>query len=382
MRIIIAITILLLILGSSGYYVYIRATQAFPETFVKSAPMLILYVFLLSSFFIAKMLENYSIGILSNLLVTIGSFAAGLFLYAFLFVVFFDIIRLLNYMIPFYPDFVTADYQKTKLILGVITLIGITSIFVIGYINARTPKVKTLDISINKSKSGLDTLNVVAVSDIHLGTMVNKNKTRRLINAINALNPDVVLIGGDIIDDNLNVVKHYGLLPLFKEINSKYGVYSCMGNHEYISRAHNDLPYFEENGIHILVDSTVKIDDKFYIIGRDDIHGESVWGKKRKSLEELTKDIDTNLPVFLLDHQPYKLEEVAKHGIDLQFSGHTHNGQFWPLNYITGLIFEEDWGYLKKKDTHFYISSGYGTAVIPIRVSNDSEIVNFKVFNK
>jgi len=374
------ISILLLLLGSSGYYVYIRATQAFPGIFVKSVPILILYIFLLSSFFIGKIVENYSIGGFSNLLVNIGSVAAGLFLYALLFVIFFDIIRLLHNFIP-YPAFITADYQKTKLILGIITLISISSIFVIGFINAGNPKVKNLDISINKSNSDLKTLNIVAVSDIHLGTMVNIRKTKRLIKAINDLNPDVVLMGGDIIDDNLNVVKYFELLPHFKDINAKYGVYSCLGNHEYISRAHEDLPYFEQNGIHMLKDSSVKIDDSFYIIGRDDIEGKSISGKPRKSLDELTRGIDFDLPVFLLDHQPYKLEETAKYGIDLQFSGHTHNGQFWPLNYITGLLFEEDWGYLKKKDTHFYVSSGYGTAVVPIRVSNDSEIVNIKISN-
>ncbi len=120
-------------------------------------------------------------------------------------------------------------------------------------------------------------------------------------------------------------------------------------------------------------------DDKFYIISRDDIEGKNISGKKRKSLDELTKDIDFNLPVFLLDHQPYYLEKTAEYAIDLQFSGHTHNGQIWPLNYITGLLFEEDWGYLKKKDTHFYISSGYGTAVMPIRVGNNSEIINIRL---
>ena len=375
------ISILLLLLGSSGYYVYIRATQAFPGTFVKSVPILILYIFLLSSFFLGKIVENYSIGGSSNLLVNIGSVAAGLFLYALLFVIFFDIIRLFHNFIP-YPAFITADYQKTKLILGIITLISISSIFVIGYINAGNPKVKNLDISINKSNSDLKTLNVVAVSDIHLGTMVNTRKTKRLIKTINDLNPDVVLIGGDIIDDNLNVVKYFELLTHFKDIESKYGVYSCLGNHEYISGAHKDLQYFEQNGIHMLKDSTVKIENSFYIIGRDDIEGKSISGKPRKSLDELTRDIDFDLPVFLIDHQPYKLEETAKYGVDFQFSGHTHNGQFWPFNYITGLIFEEDWGYLKKKDTHFYISSGYGTAVVPIRVSNDSEIVNIRISNR
>ena len=371
----------MLILGSSGYYVYIRATQAFPGTFVRTVPILILYIFLISSFFIGKIVENYSISGFSNALVTLGSVAAGLFIYGLFFVIFFDVIRLVNYTIPFYPSFITADYQKTKLILGIITLVSISLIFIVGYVNASTPKVKNLDITINKSNSDFNTLNVVAVSDIHLGTMVNHTKTKRLIKTINDLNPDLVLIGGDIIDDNLNVVKYFGLLTHFKDINAKYGVYSCLGNHEYFSRAYTDLPYFEKNGIHILKDSSVKIDDSFYIIGRDDIEGEKMLGKQRKSLDELTKDIDFDLPVFLLDHQPYKLEETARYGIDLQFSGHTHNGQFWPLNYITGLIFEEDWGYLKKKDTHFYISSGYGTAVVPIRVSNDSEIVNIKISN-
>jgi len=164
-----------------------------------------------------------------------------------------------------------------------------------------------------------------------------------------------VLIAGDIIDDNINLVMHDNLLPYFKNIKSKYGVYSCMGNHEYISRAYKEIDYIEENGIKILRDTTIKVDDKFYIIGRDDIEGKSIWGKERKSLDELTKDINFDLPVFLLDHQPFKLAETAKYPIDFQFSGHTHNGQIWPFNYITGLMFEEDWGYLKKNNSHFYL---------------------------
>ena len=140
-----------------------------------------------------------------------------------------------------------------------------------------------------------------------------------------------------------------------------------MCNHEYIGRAYSDIDYFEQNGIHMLKDTTLKIDDKFYIIGRDDIEGKSFSGKRRKSLDELTREIDFKLPVFVLDHQPYKLEKTAEFAVDLQFSGHTHSGQIWPFNYLTGLLFEEDWGYLKKKNTHFYVSSGYGTAAMPIR---------------
>ncbi len=381
MRFIIFISIFFLLFGLAGYYVYIRTTQVFPGTFVDSITFLILYIFLLTSFFAGKLVEAFSIGFISSTLVKIGSVGAGVFLYALLFVIFFDFIRLINYIIPFYPGFVTADYQKAKLFVGIITLSIISVIFIAGYVNAKNPRIKNLNITINKKQIGFDKLNIVAVSDIHLGTMVNKTKIKRLIHIIKQLNPDLVLIAGDIIDDNIKVVKHYDLLNWFKDLNPKYGVYSCLGNHEYIGRAYTHLDYFEKNGIHMLKDTTIKVDDKFYIVGRDDIGGKSFSGKKRKSLDELTKNIDFKLPVFLLDHQPYKLEKAAEYAVDLQFSGHTHNGQIWPLNYLTGLLFEEDWGYLKKKNTHFYISSGYGTAVIPIRVGNKPEIVNIIITN-
>ncbi len=382
MRILIIISILLLIFGSSGYYVYIRAMQAFSGTFATSIPVLILYILLISSFFIGKIIEHYSIGFLSNALIKIGSVSLGLFLYAFLFIVLFDFIRLVNYIIPFYPAQITANYQNTKLIIGLCSLTFIFFIFINGYFHALSPKVKNLDITINKNKASFDTLHIVAVSDIHFGTMVNKTKAKRLVNIINKLNPDMVIIAGDIIDDNINVVKHFKLVEYFKELNPKYGIYSCPGNHEYISGAYKDFEYFEKNGIHMLKDSAALIDNKFYIIGRDDIQGKIITNKDRKSLNELTKDIDFNLPVFLLDHQPYKLDKTAEHAVDLQFSGHTHNGQMWPFSYLTGLLFEEDWGYLKKKNTHFYISSGYGTAVIPIRVGSSSEIVSIQIRNE
>lgn len=382
MKIALIISIFILVFGSSGYYLYIRLAQAFSGTFVTSKIALAIYVFLISSFLIGKIIEHASIGVLSNTLVSIGSFALGFFLYAVMLIVLFDFIRLINHFIPFYPAFITVDYQKTKMILGLISVGIVTSIFFIGYFNARTPKVKNLEMVINKTAADFKELNIVAVSDIHLGTMVNKSKTKRLIAKINELDPDLVIIAGDIIDDNIEVVKYYHLLEYFKELKPKYGVYSCLGNHEYISRAHNELDLFEQNGIQMLKDTTVFVNKQFYIIGRDDVQGKIVSGVERKSLDDLTKDIDFNYPVILLDHQPYKLNETTEFAIDFQFSGHTHNGQIWPANYITGLLFEQDWGYLKKKNTHFYISSGFGTSAMPIRVGNDSEIVHIQLRNE
>jgi predicted MPP superfamily phosphohydrolase len=86
-----------------------------------------------------------------------------------------------------------------------------------------------------------------------------------------------------------------------------------------------------------------------------------------------------NLPVILLDHTPVKLNEAVENKIDLQLSGHTHNGQMFPLNFITKLIYEVSWGYLKKEDTHFYVSSGVGSWGPPVKLASDAEIVNIKI---
>ena len=381
MRMLVFFSIVFTVFSLAGYYVYSRLSQAFPDSYVTSKLGLGLFIFLLFCFFIGKIWENASINIFSESLIRIGSIAAGYFAYAILFILFFDLLRLINHFIPFFPNLITENYLQAKFIIG-LSSFGIISLFMlIGFFNTINPKLKPLNLEINKPTSDLKELNVVAVSDIHLGTWVNKKNVQRLVQKINELKPDVVLIGGDIIDDNIEVVKHHQLLEELKKIKSKYGVYSCLGNHEYISGAHKQLEHFEQNGIRMLKDTAELVNNQFYVVGRDDIQGKNMNGVERKSLESLLSDLDISKPILLLDHQPYKLDEVSKYAVDLQFSGHTHNGQFWPLNYITGLIFEEDWGYLKKENTHFYISSGYGTAVVPIRVGNDSEIVQFIIKN-
>ena len=382
MRIIILLSAFLIVFGLVGFYVYKRIIQAFSKIIKNPKTVFPVYFFLLFSFFLGKIIEFFSINIISIALVKIGSILISYFLYTLIIIVFIDIIRLINKIIPLYPKFIKSNYQKTKLIIGISSFIIVSAIVSYGYINALSPKIKKLNIVINKNENGFKELNIVAVSDIHLGISVNKRKTKKLIKKINELKPDLVIFGGDLIDENIKVVEYFNLLKYFKNIKSKYGVYSCMGNHEYISRAYKDLNYYEENGINMLRDTAVKIQDKFYIISRDDISGINISGTKRKTLKDLTKNIDLKLPVILLDHQPCELEKTADYAIDFQFSGHTHNGQVWPFNYITGMIFEEDWGYLKKKNTHFYISSGYGTAVIPIKICSDAEIVNIKIINK
>jgi predicted MPP superfamily phosphohydrolase len=382
MRIALFFSLFFLLFGSTGYYLYLRLTQAFSGTFVSSRWFLIVYIFLIISFLIGKIIEHFSIGFLSHALVSLGSITLGFFVYALMIIVAIDFFRLINWIIPFFPGFITSNMQRSAFILGWTSIILVTIIVIKGYINAYSPRVNKVEITINKPKANFDSLNIVAISDIHLGTLVNESKLQRLINTVNALKPDVVIIAGDNIDNNIKVVQQDKLLEHFKDIHSKYGIYSCMGNHEYISGAHHHLDYFAKNAVQMLRDTAVFVGDRFYIIGREDISAVRKTNHKRKDIGQLTENLDFDYPVILLDHQPFKLEETAKYPIDLQFSGHTHNGQLWPFNYLTAKIFEQDWGYLKKKNTHFYISAGFGTALIPMRLGSYSEIVSIRMVNR
>ena len=382
MKIALFFIVFILLFGSTGYYLYIRLTQAFEGAFVSSRWFLVAYTFLMISFILGKFIEQFYMGGLSHILVSIGSITLGFFFYALLSIVFIDLFRMVNHFIPFFPAFVTEHHQQAKFIAGIIATIVVFVIVGKGYLNAFKPHITDIKIEINKPKANFEELSIVALSDIHLGTMVNKAKVQRLIDAVNKINPDVVIIAGDNIDNNIKVVMHDQLLELFKQLKPKYGIYSCMGNHEYISGAHHELGYFEKNGIQMVRDTAILVSNQFYIIGRDDITVKRVTGKARKSITELSKEIDFEYPALLLDHQPFKLNETAEFPVDLQFSGHTHNGQIWPANYITGLLFEQDWGYLKKKNTHFYISAGFGTAGMPIRVGSHSELVHIRMRNE
>jgi len=119
-----------------------------------------------------------------------------------------------------------------------------------------------------------------------------------------------------------------------------------------------------------LRDSVCLVDSSFYLIGRDDR-----TNTKRKSLKELVTGLNVNLPRILMDHQPYHLDEAEKNNIDFQISGHTHNGQFFPGNLFVKKIYELGYGYLKKGNSHFYVSSGLGIWGPQYRIGTESELV-------
>jgi uncharacterized protein len=362
-----------------NFYVFIRGWQALPQGNVVRKIYLVLFLITFFSFIGGRILERYYYSTFTDILIWIGSFWFAAIMYFFFLVIFLDVLRTINTSTPLYPAFATFDYERTKQIVFIASVLIVGGILTYGYFNAKNPRIQKLELNIAKNCGELKELNIVMISDMHLGTIISNSRLTNIIDKTNSLNPDIILLAGDIVDEDLGPVIRNNLGETLKNFKSKYGTFGITGNHEYIGGVEDACTYLNAHNINMLRDSVVKIENAFYIIGREDRDINRFSGKKRKSLEELVRQADKNCPLILMNHQPFDLDESVKNDIDLQLSGHTHHGQMFPLNFITSLVFELSTGYLKKGQTNFYVSTGAGTWGPPVRIGNTPEIVNIKL---
>lgn len=368
------------VFAAANFYVFISGWNSLPAEYRLYYSIVFGFMFLSFPIFLLDRLIFKSFpAAINSFLHWVGSVWIGFFTYALLAVIAVDILRLLNLIIPVFPQSFYSNYQQTKFIAFIAVSVIVLFVFLFGFINARVPKIKKLTLDIPKKAGGFKSLKVAAASDIHLGVIVTNSRLKRIVKLINSIDADIILLPGDVIDEDLAPVIKQNLGEQLRGLKAKYGVYAVTGNHEYIGGAEPACKYLTEHGINMLRDSYVKIDDSFYVIGREDRAIKGFANKSRKALADIMEGIDKALPLILLDHQPVHLEEAEQQGIDLQLSGHTHHGQFFPFNLVTKRMYEVSWGYKKKGNTHFYVSCGAGTWGPPIRIANTPEILEIEL---
>ncbi len=371
-QMIIFFTIALTIYSLVNLYIFFKGYHAIPILQNNRLLYSIIFFFLAVIFIVAKFLESRHSSIISDALNIVGGFWLAFMLYGFLFFFLSDIILLVMRISRIINSENIFLFRRWSFIIIAI----ISSLLIIGgFINAIIPVIKSYDIAINKPAGEIKTLKIAAVSDIHIGSIIRKRSLKKLSVMLKDMNPDIVLLLGDIVDGELGPVLRDDLLQYLTIPKCKYGLYAITGNHEFIGGAGRTIPYIESKGIRILKDEIITLDGGIQLIGRIDRDSFRFYRKQRLSLGELMKQADTSKPVILLDHQPFHLDESVKYGVDLQLSGHTHNGQMWPLNYVTSWIYELSYGYLKKGKTQFIVSSGYGLWGPRVRSGSRSEVL-------
>ncbi len=376
-NIVIFFSIIIVVYFLVNFYIFIRGLSALPTDTSLRYYYMAIYSLLALSFLAGRVFENYHPSYFTDILVWIGSFWLAFILYAFLSVLFIDVLRLINHFVKIFPEFLTINIVKTKLYLFYGTFVIVVLTLIGGYINFSHPRIKKLDLTINKTTKAIKSINIVMASDIHMGTIVSNGRVTKLINMINSLNPDLVLLPGDIFDEDLEPIIRRNLGNDLLKIKAKYGVYAVNGNHEFIGGVLGADKYLTDHGVVMLRDSVITVNDQIIIVGREDRSINRI--KQRKTLDELLLGFDKTKPIIMMDHQPFQLNEAEQAGIDLQLSGHTHHGQLWPFNYITQKVYELSWGYKKKGNTHIYVSSGASGWGPPVRTGSRTEIVNIKL---
>lgn len=250
--------------------------------------------------------------------------------------------------------------------VGSISMLMLVGIFILGLYNAYTPVTRELTIEMDKQG---EPLRVVVASDFHLGKLSTKAHLQKFVDQANAASPDVVLLVGDLVDDDPAGYIEDGMHEVMKQLQTTYGVYGVLGNHEYYG---GKIPLLIEemkaSNVQMLLDETILVGERFYLTGQEDL-----TNKARATLESL-KPAQTSLPWFVMNHTPNDLETPMQAGVDFHTSGHTHKGQMWPNSFITSRIFEVDYGHKQKQQMHALVSSGFGFWGPPTRIGSQSEL--------
>lgn len=343
-----------------NYYVFIRGAQALTHypTGVKvllsvlywSCALALIFTFLFRKTGLSLKFLSFTHEIGSSWLVFT--------LYMVLLLLFFDLVKL------FYKPFSFGFYLA----------FGITLILLsYGYYHYKHPVTRTLNLDMAKSMP-VSRLKVVGVSDLHLGMGTGKEALKAYVDEINEQRPDLILIAGDLIDNSVLPLREEHMAEELNRLQAPLGVFMVPGNHEYIAGIEESVQFIRSTSIQLLKDSVVTLANGLQLVGRDDRHN-----RRREPLRHLMERVDLSKPIILLDHQPYDLDKTVASGVDLRLSGHTHRGQIWPVNLLTDRLFEVSYGYERRGNTHFYVSSGLSLWGPPFRIGTDSELVVFNL---
>ena len=317
----------------------------------------------------------------------ISNYWIGVMLYALLFIILSDIILFIlkkkNIRLPFkYPFIVVGG--------AVITCVCIISAY--GGIHIRNIKTQEYNVTINKD---CPNLKIALVSDLHLGYSIGEKQMQKMVDIINSQNPDIVCIAGDIFDNDYKAVQNPDkIIEILKNIHTKYGVYGCWGNHDVKETllggfsVHNaetnerDVRFEElmkKANIKMLEDDVVLVDNQFYLVGRLDYEKTGKIGLKRRTVQDLTDKLDKSKTIIEIDHEPNEFEEKSSAGIDLDLSGHTHNGQLFPGNLTVKLAWKNPWGIVKIGNMTNITTSGIGVWGPNMRVGTNCEVAIINV---
>jgi predicted MPP superfamily phosphohydrolase len=312
---------------------------------------------------------------IKNFIGWISSHWIGIFFYLLMFFVFVDLVLLLLSVIKIIPRPIPK-----RICLGGDVLVIITTIIIVGYGIYHTNYLDVVSYDIQTKENSLqEDMNIVLVSDLHLGAVNSEKNLSKIVQGINDLKPDLVCIAGDIFNNDYHAIQDPARAKaLFQSITARYGVYASLGNHDGGGTFEEMIGFLEQSKITLLKDEHVVIDDRLILMGRLDSSpiGDTGDWQRKEAADVMNFASETNLPIVVMDHNPGNINQYNENVL-LVLSGHTHKGQIFPINFTNKVLFDVTYGYYKKNESspHVIVTSGASTWGMPMRIGTNNEIV-------
>ena len=348
------------ILFAAHWFLYKTIVRFFGITNPSHMMGLKISLIALSLSFIASSIVAFRFyNVFSRILYTVGSVWLGAFY-------FFMLACILTWVI------FGITHSVSRLIPSIIFLIAV-GLTIYSVVNACNPRVHAISVKIPNLPDSWKNKTAVWASDIHLGQIHGVGFSQRVVDMINDQHPDIVFIGGDLYDGvAVDIPK---VTKPFSTLTPPLGTYFITGNHEEFDGNEKYLQAVKDVGM-IDFDNKIKLVDGVQLIGVD-YHDATNKDTYKQILDNMHLDLTKS--TILLKHTPDKLDIAQKAGVSFQISGHTHDGQIFPMNYITSLIYKGFESGLKTFNTmQVYTSNGTGTWGPPLRFGNTPEIVTIR----
>lgn len=360
------------IYGLAHFYVYKRFSSAFPE--ISDAALIairIALIFLVISFPLASTLGRVSHNFFIKTLYWISAIWMGIFFYIFLLTALSHGLSGLFHL----TGFIAKDSNSNLIFMRICFFTTIALSVLASALGIRTayqkPKTPTIEVAIKNLPKHLDGFRIVQLSDIHLGLIVEEKRLERMVEVANSLEPDIVVITGDLMD--AEALNARCIIEPLKKLRTKYGTFAITGNHEFYAGVDEIVKRATEAGVKFLRNEGIKLLDGLVIYGIDDPDRRTAGLKPVRFEDIIKKDKKADVSI-LLYHRPEMIKKAAELEIDLMLCGHTHGGQLFPFSLLTSLAYMQDSGHFKYDDTHIYVTNGAGTWGPPIRFLIPPEI--------
>jgi len=368
------LVIILSIYGFTHLYLFKRLLRALPPAGALRTGIFVLAVVWAVLFLAGRFLFGRHPGPAAGAVIGFGYFYLVVWNVSLWLTLFYDLLRLIDRRFPFFPPAMRADAAAGGGIAFRYILALTAVICLLGAWNAARPRLRTETIETAKAAGGIRELKIAVASDFHLSPVLRTRFLHRILDKIKDLEPDLVLLPGDIVGEDTPAQDREAIAAAFAELKPKYGVFACTGNHEYFGDLESNLATLRAGNVRVLLDESELVAGAFYVLGRKDGTGRRA-GETRKTWAELAAGLDPSKPLIALSHQPTKLGEPASAGVDLLLCGHTHDGQMFPITQINWLVYERNHGLYKKDRMFLDVTSGVGTWGPPVRIGTVPEIV-------